>query len=57
MQRNLTIWLITLPLCGLLIFAMGSATAFYVVNGRYRIEIIVNPNELRLKTDVEKGNN
>jgi hypothetical protein len=54
MQRSLTVWAITLPLCGLLMFAMGCVTTIYMVNGRYRVDVVVNTKELRVKTDVDK---
>ena len=54
MGRNLTIWSITLPLCGLLMFGMGCATTIYMVEGRYRIDVALNTNGLRVKTDVDK---
>ncbi|MDJ0674213.1 MAG: hypothetical protein QNJ36_02230 [Calothrix sp. MO_167.B42] len=54
MQRNLTIWSITLPLCGVLTFAMGCVTTIYMVNGRYYVDVVVNTKGLRVKTDVDK---
>ena len=54
MQHSLTIWAITLPLCGVLMFAMGCVTTIYMVNGRYRIDVAINTNELRVKTDVDQ---
>ncbi len=54
MQRSLTIWSITLPLCGLLMFGIGCATTIYIVNGRYRIYVALNTKGLQLETDVDK---
>ncbi|WP_235006853.1 hypothetical protein [Calothrix rhizosoleniae] len=54
MGRSLIIWSITLPLCGVLMFAIGCVTTIYMVNGRYRIDVVLNTKELRVKTDVDK---
>ena len=54
MKHSLTIWSITLPLCGLLMFGIGCATTIYMVNGRYRIDVVVNAQGLQVKTDVDK---
>lgn len=54
MKRNLGLWQITLPLCGLLIIGMGCLTSIYMVNGRYRVDIAVNTKGFRIKTDVDK---
>ncbi len=54
MRRSLTIWSITLPLCGVLMFAMGCVTTIHMINGRYRVDVVVNTKGLRVKTDVDK---
>ncbi len=53
-KHSLTILSITLPLCGVLMFAMGCVTTIYMVNGRYRVDVVVNTKGLRVKTDVDK---
>ena len=35
-------------------FAIGCVTTIYMVNGRYRIDVVLNTKELRVKTDVDK---
>ncbi|MGB7440920.1 MAG: hypothetical protein WA919_07620 [Coleofasciculaceae cyanobacterium] len=57
MKYQFPLWQITLPLCGVLIFAIGAFTAFHMVNGRYLFYIELTPQGLRIKTDVDKREN
>lgn len=49
------LWQISLPLCAVAMFAMGSFTTVYMVNGRYRVEISVSNRGLSVKTDIDKN--
>lgn len=48
------IWQITMPLCIVLIFAIGSLTASSMVEGRYLFDLVVSREHIRIKTDVDK---
>lgn len=48
------IWQITLPLCGVLIFAIGAITTVYMINGRYLFHLKASPGGLEITTDVDK---
>lgn len=54
MKRNFSLWQITLPLCGVLIFGIGALTTIHMVNGRYLFDLEVNPQQLKIKTDMDK---
>ena len=54
MKRNFPIWQITLPLSGILIFAIGSITAVNMINGRYLFHIEASPKKLLITTDMDK---
>ncbi|NEQ71124.1 MAG: hypothetical protein F6K21_37715 [Symploca sp. SIO2D2] len=54
MKRLFPIWQITLPLCGVLIFAIGALTTVYMVNGRYLFDLEASPKGIKIKTDVDK---
>lgn len=48
------IWQITVPLCIVLIFAIGSLTAYSMVEGRYLFDLSVSREHIRIRTDVDK---
>jgi hypothetical protein len=48
------IWQITVPLCTVLIFAIGSLTAYSMVEGRYLFDLSVSREQIRIRTDVDK---
>jgi hypothetical protein len=48
------IWQITVPLCIVLIFAIGSLTAYSMVEGRYLFDLTVSREQIRIRTDVDK---
>ncbi|BCL35086.1 hypothetical protein [Nostoc sp. MS1] len=54
MKRNFSIWQITLPLCGVLIFALGYLTTIYMINGRYFFHLEVSLKGVNVTTDVDK---
>lgn len=55
-MKNISgLWQITLPICAVAMFAMGSYTTVYMVNGRYRVEVSVNNRGLSVKTDIDKN--
>ena len=54
MKRNFPIWQITLPLAGVLIFAIGAITTIYMINGRYLFELEASPQKVKITTDVDK---
>ena len=43
MKRYFPLWQITLPLCGVLMFAIGSLPTIYMVNGRYIFDLDFSP--------------
>jgi hypothetical protein len=51
------IWQVTLPLCGMLIYAIGSITTVYMINGRYLFYLKASPEGLEITTDVDKREN
>jgi heme-binding NEAT domain protein len=53
-QSNFPVWQISLPLCTVIIFAIASLTTIYMVNGRYRFNVEITPQGLKIKTDVDK---
>jgi hypothetical protein len=53
-KRRFPIWQITLPLCAVMIFGMGSLTAFYMVNGRYLFDLDISRERIKMRTDVDK---
>ena len=57
MKRNFPIWQITLPLAGVLIFAIGAITTIYMINGRYLFELEASPQKVKITTDVDKRDN
>lgn len=59
MKRQFPIWQITFPLCGVLIFAIGTFTTIYMMNGRYLFHLEVTSQGMKITTDVDKreGNN
>jgi hypothetical protein len=48
------IWQITVPLGIVLIFAIGSLTAYSMVEGRYLFDLMVSREQIRIRTDVDK---
>ena len=48
------IWQITMPLGFVLIFAIGSLTAYYMVEGRFIFDLQMSREQLRIRTDVDK---
>lgn len=54
MKRYFPLWQITLPLCGVLMFAIGSLTTIYMVNGRYIFDLDFSPKQLKVRTDIDK---
>jgi hypothetical protein len=54
MKRYFPLWQITLPLCGVLMFAIGSFTTIYMVNGRYIFDLDFSPKQLKVRTDIDK---
>ena len=57
MKRNFPIWQITLPLAGVLIFAIGAITTIYMIYGRYLFELEASPQKVKITTDVDKRDN
>ena len=60
MKRQLSIWQITFPLCGVLIFSIGALTTIQMINGRYLFHLKLTPQGMKIITDVDKrdsGNN
>ncbi|NEQ08311.1 MAG: hypothetical protein F6K63_20970 [Moorea sp. SIO1G6] len=53
-RYNFPVWQITLPLCGVLIFAIGAITTIYMINGRYLFHLKATPKGLEIMTDVDK---
>lgn len=53
-QPNFPVWQVSLPLCTVIIFAIGSLTTIYMMNGRYRFNVEITPQGLKIKTDVDK---
>lgn len=51
------IWQVTLPLCGVLICAIGAITTVYTINGRYLFHLKASPEGLEITTDVDKREN
>ncbi|NEP82244.1 MAG: hypothetical protein F6K17_28860 [Okeania sp. SIO3C4] len=60
MKQQFSIWQITFPLCGVLIFSIGALTTIHMINGRYLFHLEVTPKGMKIITDVDKrdsGNN
>jgi hypothetical protein len=53
-QSYFPAWQISLPLCTVIIFAIASLTTIYMVNGRYRFNVEITPQGLKIKTNVDK---
>ena len=53
-KDNFPFWQITLPLCAVLIFCIGTFTTIHMVNGRYLFDLELTPQGLKVKTDVDK---
>lgn len=56
MKQQFSIWQITFPLCGVLIFSIGAITTIYMINGRYLFHLEVTPKGMKITTDVDKRN-
>jgi len=54
MKRQLSIWKITFPVCGFLIFLIAALTAVHMINGRYLFHFEVTPQRMKIITDVDK---
>ena len=54
MKKSLSIWQVTFPLCGVLVFAITAFTTVYMVNGRYIVHFELNSQGLKVVTDVDK---
>lgn len=54
LRPSFPIWQITVPLCTVLIFAIGSLTAYSMVEGRYLFDLFVSREQIRIRTDVDK---
>lgn len=54
MKRYFPLWQITLPLCGVLMFAIGALTTIYMVNGRYIFDLDFSLKQLKVRTDIDK---
>ncbi|MGD1713065.1 hypothetical protein [Dapis sp. BLCC M172] len=54
MKWQLSIWQITFPLCGVLIFSIGAFTTIQMINGRYIFNFEVTPQGIKILTDVDK---
>lgn len=48
------VWQITMPLCTVVIFGIGALTAHSMVEGRYLFDVRMSPEEIRIKTDIDK---
>ncbi|NET15060.1 MAG: hypothetical protein F6K08_20640 [Okeania sp. SIO1H6] len=60
MKQQFSIWQITFPLCGVLIFSIGALTTIQMINGRYLFHLELTPQGMKIITDVDKrdsGNN
>ncbi|NEO94287.1 MAG: hypothetical protein F6K56_30490 [Moorea sp. SIO3G5] len=53
-KHNFPVWQISLPLCGVLICAIGAITTVYMINGRYLFHLKATPKGLEIMTDVDK---
>ncbi|NEQ41369.1 MAG: hypothetical protein F6K40_36325 [Okeania sp. SIO3I5] len=54
MKWQLSIWQITFPLCGVLIFSIGAFTTIQMINGRYLFHLEVTHQGMKIITDVDK---
>ncbi len=54
MKWQFSIWQITFPLCGVLIFSIGAVTTIQMINGRYLFHLEVTPQGMKILTDVDK---
>ena len=48
------IWQVTMPLGVVLIFAIGSLSAYFMVEGRYLFDLHMSREQIRIRTDVDK---
>ncbi len=53
-KHNFPVWQISLPLCGVLIFAIGAITTIYMINGRYLFHLKATPKEIDVRYHVDK---
>ncbi|MDE5084277.1 MAG: hypothetical protein O4859_24940 [Trichodesmium sp. St18_bin1] len=54
MKRQLSLWQITFPLCGVIIFSIGALTTIQMINGRYLFHLELTPQRMKIITDVDK---
>ena len=60
MKQQFSIWQITFPLCGVLIFSIGALTTIHMIHGRYLFHFEITRQGMKILTDVDKrdsGNN
>jgi hypothetical protein len=53
-RQSFPIWQVTVPLGGVLIFAISSLTAYFMVEGRFIFDLYVSPKQIKIKADVDK---
>ena len=54
MKEQLSLWQITFPLCGIIIFSIGALTTIQMINGRYLFHLELTPQRMKIITDVDK---
>ncbi|NEO47897.1 MAG: hypothetical protein F6K55_28785 [Moorea sp. SIO4A3] len=53
-RYNFPVWQITLPLCVVLICAIGAITTVYMINGRYFFHLKATPKGIEIINRVDK---
>ncbi|NEQ86414.1 MAG: hypothetical protein F6K26_42025 [Moorea sp. SIO2I5] len=53
-KHNFPVLQITLPLCGVLICAIGAITTVYMINGRYFFHLKATPKGIEIINRVDK---
>ncbi|NES07426.1 MAG: hypothetical protein F6K22_34315 [Okeania sp. SIO2F4] len=54
MKQQFSIWQITFPLCGVIIFSIGALTTIHMIHGRYLFHFEITPQGIKILTDVDK---
>ncbi len=54
MKQQFSIWQITFPLCGVLIFSIGALTTIHMIHGRYLFHFEITRQGMKILTDVDK---
>jgi hypothetical protein len=57
MKSNFSVWQVTLPLAGVVMFATAALTAIYMSNGGLVFQLDATPGNIKVNTEIQKNNN